>query len=122
MLARRAAIDRVGGLDERYFMYSEEPDWCWRMRDAGWETWYTPDAVITHFGGQSTRQAREAMLVALYRSKVRFVRLHRGLTQAACLAAMFVAISHGRRLVRRALRLEPPGVALGPADLWSDQH
>ncbi|MGE0359975.1 MAG: glycosyltransferase family 2 protein [Vicinamibacterales bacterium] len=120
MLARREALDEVGVLDEGYFMYSEEPDWCWRMRAAGWETWYTPDAVITHFGGQSTRQVREAMLVALYRSKVRFFRLHRGAGSAACLAAGVMVVSRVRRLVRTALGLDPPGVALSWADLWND--
>lgn len=120
MLARRQAIDQVGGLDEGYFMYSEEPDWCWRMRLAGWETWFTPEAVVTHFGGQSTRQVREAMLVALYRSKVRFFRRHRGAARAACLTGIFVAVSGLRRLVRTALRLDPPGLTLRPADIWSD--
>ena len=120
MLARRDAIDQVGVLDEGYFMYSEEPDWCWRMRQAGWETWFTPSAVITHLGGQSTRQVREAMLVALYRSKVRFFRRHRGTASAAALTGIFVGVSRIRRLVRRALRRDPPGVALRPADVWSD--
>ena len=120
MLARREAIEQVGVLDEGYFMYSEEPDWCWRMRQAGWETWFTPSAVITHLGGQSTRQVREAMLVALYRSKVRFFRRHRGKASAAALTGIFVAVSRVRRLVRWALRLDPPGVALRPADVWAD--
>lgn len=120
MLARRDAIDQVGVLDEGYFMYSEEPDWCWRMRRAGWETWFTPSAVITHLGGQSTHQVREAMLVALYRSKVRFFRRHRGTASAAALTGIFVGVSRIRRLVRRVLRLDPPGVALRPADVWAD--
>jgi len=101
-------------------MYSEEPDWCWRMRQAGWETWFTPTSVITHFGGQSTRQVREAMLVALYRSKVRFFRRHRGQGTAAALTALFVAVSGVRRVVRAVLRLDPPGLALRPADVWPD--
>jgi N-acetylglucosaminyl-diphospho-decaprenol L-rhamnosyltransferase len=120
MLARRDAIDQVGVLDEGYFMYSEEPDWCWRMRRAGWETWFTPSAVITHLGGQSTRQVREAMLLALYRSKVRFFRQHRGTASAAALTGIFVGVSRIRRLVRTVLRLGPPGVALRPADVWAD--
>jgi GT2 family glycosyltransferase len=120
MLARREAVDAVGGLDEGYFMYSEEPDWCWRMRTAGWETWYTPDQVVTHFGGQSTRQVREAMLVALYRSKVRFFRQHRGPWSAATLTALFMAVSRGRRLVRALLGLQPPGVVLRRDALWAD--
>ena len=119
MLARREAIDAVGLLDEGYFMYSEEPDWCWRMRLAGWETWYTPAATVTHFGGQSTRQARDAMVAALYRSKVRFLRRHRGRWSALSTAAVIVAVSHLRSVLRLAFGRQPRGVALGFRDLWS---
>ena len=120
MLARRQAIDAVGLLDEGYFMYSEEPDWCWRMRDHGWETWYTSVARVTHFGGQSTRQVRAAMNIALHRSKVRFFRLHRGVWSAACLVGIFLSVSAIRSVVRAAFGLNPPGVRLTRADLWTD--
>ncbi len=117
LCARRDAIDDVGLLDEHYFMYSEEPDWCWRMHRAGWETWFTPDVEVTHFGGQSTKQLRDAMYVALYRSKARFFRLHRGRVAATVVAALFVAVSRARRLVRAAAGIRPAGVALGFKDL-----
>jgi len=120
MLARRQAIDAVGLLDEGYFMYSEEPDWCWRMRKHGWETWYTPVARVTHFGGQSTRQVRDVMNIALHRSKVRFFRLHRSAWSAGCLVGIFMAVSAVRRLVRATLGLKPPGDRLTRADLWSN--
>lgn len=118
MLARRTAIDAVGGLDEGYFMYAEEPDWCWRMARAGWLTWYTPAARVTHFGGQSTGQVRAAMVIALYRAKVRFFRLHRSTAAAASLVVLFAGVSRIRKVVRAILGLTPPGVALGPRDLW----
>ncbi|MCX7789404.1 MAG: glycosyltransferase family 2 protein [Chloroflexaceae bacterium] len=89
MLVRRAAIAEVGVMDELYFMYSEEIDWCYRIRKAGWEIWFTPEAQIVHYGGQSTRQWRSAMIRALYRSKVRFFRLHYGHLQATLLQALF---------------------------------
>jgi GT2 family glycosyltransferase len=119
MLARREAIEAVGVLDESYFMYSEEPDWCWRMRKGGWSTWYTSGARVVHFGGQSTGQVRDAMLIALYRSKVRFFRRHRGAWSAGALAGCFVVVSRARRMVRRLLGLKPEGVALKLRDLWS---
>jgi hypothetical protein len=118
MLARREAIAEVGGLDEGYFMYSEEPDWCWRMRAAGWEVWYTPDARITHFGGQSTGQVRDAMLIALYRSKVRFFRQHRSRWQAAGLTAVILGLWPARRLLRK-VQGKPPGPPLRARDLWN---
>src|SRR6266542_3829109 len=74
MLARRAAIEQAGPMEEQYFMYNEEIDWCMQMWRAGWEVWYLPEARIVHYGGQSTRQIRHAMVQALYRSKVRFFR------------------------------------------------
>lgn len=119
MLGRREAVDQVGGLDESYFMYAEEPDWCWRMRQRGWETWYTPESTVTHFGGQSTSQVREAMLVALYRAKVRFFIQHRSRASAGVLVGLFALASRVRKLLRALLGLAPPGVALRPKDLWT---
>lgn len=119
MLARREAIDEVGMLDEGYFMYNEEPDWCWRMRQAGWETWYTPDARILHYGGQSTRQVRHAMIQALYRSKVRYIRKHHGTWNARLLQAAFVVLLRLKWLVLlvQALRTSQP---ILPPIRWND--
>ena len=117
LLARRAAIDEVGGLDEGYFMYSEEIDWCWRMRQASWEIWYTPESRVVHYGGESTRQVREDMQRALYRSKVRFFRLHRGSRAASCLTGLLVGMTRVRRVVRRVAGVEPAGVSLSHQDL-----
>lgn len=118
MLARRAACDQVGLMDEGYFMYSEEPDWCLRMQRAGWEIWYTPEAPILHYGGQSTRQVRHAMVQALYRSKVRFFRKHYGFVPATILRLALVAVRQGRRLV---LQLRSGGHgSVEPAITWAD--
>jgi N-acetylglucosaminyl-diphospho-decaprenol L-rhamnosyltransferase len=74
LLLRRAALDQVGPLDEGYFMYTEEVDLCYRLAQAGWELWYLPQAVVTHYGEASSKQAAERMYVQLYRSKVQFYR------------------------------------------------
>jgi len=73
LAVRRSVIEQVGLLDEGYFMYCEELDWCMRIKRAGWEIWYVP-APIIHFGAQSTRQFREAMFIELYRARYRFFR------------------------------------------------
>jgi N-acetylglucosaminyl-diphospho-decaprenol L-rhamnosyltransferase len=78
MLVRRTAIDQTGMMTEDYFMYGEEVDWCWRMWRNNWETWHDPDARVVHYGGQSTRQVKASMIVALYRSKVEVLRRFRG--------------------------------------------
>lgn len=73
MLVRHAVLEQVGALDEAYFMYSEEVEWAWRIRRAGWAIWQLPAARVTHVGGASTGQFRRAMQVALWRSRAHFV-------------------------------------------------
>jgi hypothetical protein len=74
MMLRRSALDQVGALDERYFMYTEEVDLCYRLMAGQWQLWYVPAARVTHYGGASSRQVAQEMFVQLYRSKVQFYR------------------------------------------------
>jgi hypothetical protein len=76
MLVRREVLAQVGLLDERYFIYSEEVEWCWRIRRAGWAIWQVPTARVVHVGGAATGQFRQRMLIALHRSRVQFFRQH----------------------------------------------
>jgi N-acetylglucosaminyl-diphospho-decaprenol L-rhamnosyltransferase len=78
MLIRRAVYARVGGFDERFFMYAEELDWCRRIRAAGWEIWQAPAAEVVHLAGRSTRQVAGRMYVELWRARYRFFRKHYG--------------------------------------------
>lgn len=78
MLVRWSAWEQVGVLDEGYFMYCEEIDWCLRARDAGWRRDCVPRALVTHLGGQSAQQFRDSMYVALWRSRRRLFRRHYG--------------------------------------------
>ena len=74
MAVRRTVLDDVGLLDEGFFMYAEEVEWCWRIRRAGWAIWQQPAARVTHVGGGATRQFRGRMLVALWQSRMRYLR------------------------------------------------
>jgi N-acetylglucosaminyl-diphospho-decaprenol L-rhamnosyltransferase len=76
MCVRREAIQQVGLLDERYYMYVEEIDWCKRIVSAGWQAYCVPQARITHFGGQSTGQIKTNSFVNLWRSRYQFYRQH----------------------------------------------
>ncbi len=77
LLARREAIDQVGLLDENYFMYFEDNDWCLRMRGGGWKVYYNPRVSVTHVGGQSLIQNPAAQR-AYYRSLDYFYAKHYG--------------------------------------------
>jgi N-acetylglucosaminyl-diphospho-decaprenol L-rhamnosyltransferase len=85
MLVRRSVIEQVGMLDEAFFMYSEELDWCRRMRDAGWRVVYTPSAEVIHYGGKSSEQVVPARHIYFQSSKVRYTRKYHGAAVAEVL-------------------------------------
>ncbi len=71
-------LDEVGGMDEDYFMYSEELDWCRRIRDAGYRVVYLPTAQVVHVEGASSEQAVTARHVNFQRAKLRYFRKYHG--------------------------------------------
>jgi N-acetylglucosaminyl-diphospho-decaprenol L-rhamnosyltransferase len=73
---RRTAFDVVGGFDQSFFMYFEEVDLCYRLRQAGWDVHFTPIASVAHVGGASTRQQRTEMIVQFFASLSRFYEHH----------------------------------------------
>ena len=75
LLARRAAVEQAGLLDERFFMYFEDNDWCLRIRKAGWNVYYCPAAEIMHLGGQSLARNPQAQH-AYYQSLAYFYAKH----------------------------------------------
>lgn len=74
LLVRPSAVKQVGLLDEDYFIYAEEVDWCLRFKRAGWQIWCVPSARIIHHEARSTRQFRDAMFVQLWRSRFTLFR------------------------------------------------
>jgi N-acetylglucosaminyl-diphospho-decaprenol L-rhamnosyltransferase len=74
VMFRRSAYEAVGGFDERYFMYAEDVDVCWRLGRAGWSVGYEPAARVVHAGGVSTNQAPYRMILEHHRSLWRFAR------------------------------------------------
>jgi len=75
---RHAALEEVGLMDEGFFLYAEEDDWCLRFRRHRWKIVFLPDAEVTHYGGASTEQISAQARVHLYRSRTRFLRKHYG--------------------------------------------
>jgi N-acetylglucosaminyl-diphospho-decaprenol L-rhamnosyltransferase len=71
---RRSALDDVGGWDERYFMYLEDVDLCWRLRRSGWGIAYEPAGVVWHVQGATTARRPYRMLAEHHRSAWRFAR------------------------------------------------
>ena len=95
-LVRRAAIEEVGPADDSFFLFSEETDWAWRFRDAGWQVHFVAGAGATHvYGG--AHQGR--MLAENVKSQLRFLRKHRGdrYANAAALIIRAGLLFRGRR-------------------------
>jgi exopolysaccharide biosynthesis WecB/TagA/CpsF family protein len=91
LMFRRDVIDRIGLWDESFFLYSEETDFCRRVRDAGLSIWYEPAAVVEHIGGGSGRSIDLDVLQEV--NKLRFARKHRPRWYAE-LFRMTVALHH----------------------------
>jgi N-acetylglucosaminyl-diphospho-decaprenol L-rhamnosyltransferase len=91
-LVRRAAIDEVGPADESFFLFSEEVDWAYRFRQAGWRSFFYPDAGATHVYGASHGGR---LFVEIQRGHLRFLEKHRGAAYA----------ERARTLLRLSLRL-----------------
>lgn len=76
MLVRREAIDQVGGLDETFFMYGEDIDWCYRIKEAGWGIYYYPRTYIVHYKGASARRKPMKIIYEFHRAMWVFHRKH----------------------------------------------
>ncbi len=80
ILLPREAVENVGLKDEGYPIFHEETDWCYRLRKAGWQTWFLHDLEVTHFGSTTVSKLWGAGLVLeFYKGKHRFIRKHFGL-------------------------------------------
>jgi len=122
-LARREALAAVGGFDEGFFLYEEDVDLCLRVRAAGWQIVFTPEAAVCHRLGASMRHDRFRARLEYHRSHLRYYRKHLGPLWAGLLRGRLLALSildlargrispggrgsarrqHGRRLLRLAL-------------------
>lgn len=75
---RREVLDQVGLMDERFFIYFEETDWCYRTKQHDWKIYFTPGAEIIHYGGQSTRRQSARMATIYLQSLLKYFRKHHG--------------------------------------------
>lgn len=91
MFVRQNAIQQVGSIDERFFMYAEETDWCYRFKKTSWKVMFTPAGEIIHFGGQSSRQMPAQMTLQLRGSILLFMKKHKSYI-TYMLACLLVAL------------------------------
>ena len=97
---RQSLVEELGLLDDRIFLFTEEPDYCLRAANKGWQTWFLPGAKVVHFEGKSTRQVPFIRLSNYYLSKLYFFSKHYPAWQLWLLRILFTLDLFGRSLVR----------------------
>ncbi len=90
MMVRRETVEQVGGLDESFFMYGEDLDWCYRIRRAGWQIFYVHSTQIIHYKGESTRRSSLDEINMFYKAMHLFVEKH---FHSSSLFAVFLRLS-----------------------------
>jgi len=105
LLLRGEALRAVGAFDETFPIFFNDVDLCWRLRQAGWEIWFVPQARVVHHGGASTRQVRLAMLWESHRGLHRYYRKHYRGHLAAPLYGLTVAAIYAGAVARSAALL-----------------
>ncbi|MSQ15408.1 MAG: glycosyltransferase family 2 protein [Dehalococcoidia bacterium] len=75
-IARREVVQQVGVFSEDFFLYSEEVEWCWRVKRGNWKIYCYPKPTIVHYGGQSTGQQKDSMYLQLHKSRLTFFKKH----------------------------------------------
>jgi GT2 family glycosyltransferase len=91
LMIRRAAFDDVGLLDEQFFLYAEELDWCFNARRAGWAILVAPETTVFHHRGQSSAGVRAEATALLVETRLRYYRKNHGLPTALAAAGVLGA-------------------------------
>ncbi|MEM7179015.1 MAG: glycosyltransferase family 2 protein [Pseudomonadota bacterium] len=98
LMVRRAAMEQVGVLDERFFFYGEETDWCRRLNDAGWRLMLAPVGEIIHFGGGSAGKLNHRRNLMLSEGTIRYHRKHNGMIGGAACWALLAGFNLSRAI------------------------
>jgi lipopolysaccharide/colanic/teichoic acid biosynthesis glycosyltransferase len=111
MMVRREVYEQVGGLDEDFFMYGEDLDWCYRIQQAGWQIYYVPYTQIIHYKGESTKRSSLNEIKTFYEAMHLFVQKH--LRRSFLFTLMIrLGIVLSSRLAQLSELLRPMRVAL----------
>lgn len=116
MMIRREVLKTVGLMDEEYFLYYEETDYCLQTKRAGWSCWYVPDSLVMHIGGQSTgvevpNEPPQRLPKYCFDSRRRYFTKNHGLIYAAIADLVWIvgfSFWEIRQLVQRKPNNDPP--------------
>ena len=110
LMARREAIEEVGLLDEDFFMYKEDVDWCKRIGDAGWKVSFSPSARAIHYGGASSASAPARFLIELEKANRQYFRKHHSRLQGALMNGICALHYFVRLIAWQVISICRPGL------------
>lgn len=121
MIVRREVFEDIGLMDDNFFLYFEEVDFCWRAKKAGWQVWYVPESRVLHLEGASTgiKKAAQRRAGYWYDSRRRFFIKHYGII-GLLLADFLWAVGRVSLLLRAKLGLGGKGIVDDPKRFMSD--
>jgi GT2 family glycosyltransferase len=106
LMVRRAAITQVGAMDEAFFMFNEDVDWCRRMKLAGWAVSYVPEARVVHHIGASRKKVAPRVILARHRGMIHYFHKHHPTNPVVTFCAdAFILLRAALMLTANALRL-----------------
>ena len=76
LMVKKEAIKKTGLLDEKFFMYMEEQEWCYRIKKEGWQVWFYPEAEIFHLVRGSSPEGRQKAILGIYQGLIYFYKKH----------------------------------------------
>ena len=110
-MVRTEAVRRVGLLDERFFMYFEETDWCLRIKEEGGKVMYVPDGSVVHYGGAADAHYGEKKILYYHASLLRFYGKHHSVPAGMLLRVILIVRSLFRIVAWSVLSLFRPSLA-----------
>lgn len=105
LMVRQEVIEQVGGLDERFFFYSEDVDWCKRIHDAGWKLVHYPEAEAIHFGYGSSSSAPIRFQIEMLKANWQYWRKHKNILECLVFRLIELIGTLGRAVAWFAISL-----------------
>lgn len=112
MLLRKTTLEKIGLLDEDYFMYGEDIDLSYRITKGGYKNYYFPDTTIIHYKGESTKKASVNYVFVFYRAMIIFAQKHYSQKHARLFSVLIHAAIYGRATIALVFRF------LGSTYMW----
>lgn len=108
LMIRRQTLEQIGLLDEHFYIYAEDEDWCWRAKQAGWKVFYYPRACVLHLKGTSTSERKLPMIYQWHRAAFVFHRKNLAATNSFLInwfIYLGIAVHLGAALFLNGLKL-----------------